>query len=156
MQRLICLLLLTLVCSTAMSRDQQAYSFRSILNTRAANKTFVSKSRSDTTRRTYLGKITGRDHRTIYYVIKEFNKIKAASTWHGHSNIYFFNAGYRLVASVDVGSPEDLPVRLKNNTLYFHDDNSPDKLHGVKITNRLPKFICIRPNDCEEVMPESR
>ena len=57
---------------------QPQYSFKKILNLKTVNKTFVSTSDEDTTWRTYLGKITDSKQRPLYYVIKEFNKTKAA------------------------------------------------------------------------------
>jgi hypothetical protein len=132
--------------------QQQKYSCMALLHIKAINKTFVLKSKDDTTWRTYLGNITDNKHRTIYYVIKEFTKVQAAATWHGHSNVYFFNENRKLVARFDVVFPEDLPVRLQNDSLYFSDDKKTDKIYGVKISRPLPRIICIRPGWCDELI----
>ena len=132
--------------------QQQKYSLMALLHIKAINKTFVIKSKDDTTWRTYLGNITDNKHRTIYYVIKEFTKVQAAATWHGHSTVYFFNEYKKLEARCDVVFPENLPVRLQNDSIYFPDDKNTDKIYGVKISRPLPKFICIRPGWCDEVI----
>jgi len=149
---LTCFVLFAILCIPFSSAGQKKYSLNAILSIKAINKTFVSKSKDDTTWRTYLGSIKDDKHRTIYYIIKEFNKIQAAVTWHGHSNVYFFNAYKKVVARVDVGLPENLPVQLENNTIYFPDDKNTGQVSGVKISRSLPKAICIRPDWCEEVI----
>jgi hypothetical protein len=131
---------------------QRQYSFKTILNLKAVNKTFVSTSGKDTTWRTYLGKITDSNQRPLYYVIKEFNKTKAAVTWHGHSNVYFFNTQNDLIARFDVALPENLPVKIQDNIMYFPDEKNANKFYEVKIKQMLPKILCIRPDWCDEVI----
>jgi hypothetical protein len=146
--------LFILFCCPLRSDGQKMHSFKEILSVKTINKTFVNQSKEDTTWRTYLGKITDSKYRTIYYVISEFNKIKAAVTWHGHSNVYFFNRKEKFVARFDMELPENLPIRLQKNTLYFKDKGNAGKIHGVKITSPLQKFICVGPNECGEAIFE--
>lgn len=146
------LIIIVVLCFSTRVQAQRKYCFKTILNIKAINKTFINKSNEDTTWRTYLGRITNDKNQTLIYIIKEFNKVKAASTWHGHSNVYFFNPNGKMIARFDVALPENLPTQLHKNALYFPDDKIADKVHKVRIANPLPKNIFIKLDWCNEVI----
>lgn len=146
------LLALTVFFFPIITKAQQKYSFKKILEMKAVNKTFVNKSKEDTTWRTYLGSLKNDKNETLFFVIKEFDKIKAASTWHGHSNVYFFNRKGKIIARLDVALPENLPLRIQKDILYFPDDKISGTVHAVKIGRSLPPDICLKPDWCDEVI----
>jgi len=56
------------------SHAQMTASLKSILSSRAINKTFIRGSKTDSSWRTYLGEVTGGRGGIAYYVVKEFTR----------------------------------------------------------------------------------
>ncbi len=135
--------------------SQEKYSYKAILTYKKIGKTFINRSINDTTWRTYLGTISDSKGKAKYYVIKEFNKIRAAATWHGHSNIFFFDRQNKLAARIDVSMPYNLPYNLNNNVFFFkYTEKGEAKVFKMKVGIPLPKTFCTRPDWCDLIIYE--
>ena len=131
---------------------QEQKIFRRILTSKEVGKIYKSATINDTTWRIYLGALQDKNKKDKYYVIREFNKIRASSTWHGHSTIYFFNLEKKRAALVYVDMPDNLPFKLAHNTFYFKFmENGVVKDYKMAIQTPLPKFFCSRKNVCDEI-----
>ncbi len=100
---------------------------------------------------TYLGRVLNSGGKTKYYVVKEFYKVKAAVVYHGHSRILIFNPSKKLIAQAIVNMPNELPYRLKNNTLYFNYIEKGVSKNYKKSFNILTKMICVEPGVCYDI-----
>jgi len=131
---------------------QRYYSFKTILKYKRIGKTFINNSYTDTTCRTYLGKITYSKSNKFYYVFKEFKKVRAAATWHGHSNLYLFNEQKHLYAVIDVEMPYNLPSKLSQNKLFFeHTENGTTRSIVSYVPYVLRHEICFSSLGCYDV-----
>lgn len=105
-------------------------------------KEIFQKTENGDTRSTYLGKITDKNKRNRFYVVKEFSRIKAAMVYHGNSWLIFYSPNKKFKARYHFSMPNELPFKLNNNTLYFYDtDEKPVKVLTLKINSQLPKQI---------------
>lgn len=137
---------------TVNAYGQKYQSFKTLLKYQVAEKTFINKSYYDTTWRTYLGKITDPNTNKYHYVVKEFKKVRAAATWHGHSNLYLFSNHKKLIAIIDMGMPYYLPFKLQANNFSFnYSENGRNKLFKIPAPFVLPKIICFGSFGCNDV-----
>lgn len=100
---------------------------------------------------TYLGTVHSADEKVYYHVFTVFLSVNAAIVKHGHSSIVFLDQNLKLIRKYELSLPEDLPFKLKNNTLFFYyfDDLSKQRrVFKTLIEAELPKVICISPIDC--------
>jgi len=105
-------------------------------------KNIFQKIKNGDLRSIYLGKITDKNRKVKFYVVKEFSRIKAAMVYHGHSRLIFYNADKKFKAQYQFDMPDELPVKLKANTLYFIDKNQkPAKTLTLLINDRFPEQI---------------
>jgi hypothetical protein len=105
-------------------------------------KEMLKKTENVDTKSTYLGKITDKNRKNRFYVVKEFSRIKAAIVYHGNSWLIFYNPNKKFKARYHFCMPDELPFKLNNNTLYFYDTNEePVKVLTLKINSQLPKQI---------------
>lgn len=147
------LIIIVFLVLSANSFCQALQNFKTILTDKKIGKVFKTASYNDTTWRIYLGVLQDNSKKDKYYVIREFNKIRAASTWHGHSTVYFFDLRKKGYALVYVGMPEDLPNKLNNNTFYFeYLKDGKKKYSQSKIEVPLPKIFCSQPSGCNEII----
>jgi hypothetical protein len=97
---------------------------------------------------TYLGELKlGKGQ--IFYVLTSFLKIQAAIVKHGIVKIYILDINKKLVREYRLNLPEELPYKIKNNSLYFHyaDANTSKlKIFINKIGPELPELICVGPD----------
>ena len=105
-------------------------------------KNILQSTKESDLRSTYLGKITDKDGKVKFYVVKEFSRIKAAIIYHGNSRLIFYNADKKFKAQYHFDMPDELPVKLNANTLYFIDkDQKPAKTLTLSINGQLPEQI---------------
>ncbi|SJZ31931.1 hypothetical protein [Sediminibacterium ginsengisoli] len=106
--------------------------FKKIIIAGVKNKTYIQTSPIDTARRIYLGVLTV-DSASLN-VISEFKKSKAASTWHGHSNVYLVEGSGKITYRIIFSFPDESPLRLNKNTFTFKHNgkliSAPYKLVG--------------------------
>jgi hypothetical protein len=111
-------------------------------------KTQLVKSSDREEKINYLGVIKKTNGDTLYYIFTVFTKIKYG---HGHSNIIYLNKKYNEVKNYDASIPEQLPYKLKDNTLYFkYVDEQTGKTQTFKnkVGTTPPTIMCIGPNNC--------
>jgi len=105
-------------------------------------KEIYQKTEHGDIRSTYLGKITDKNQKNLFYVVKEFSRVKAAIIYHGNSRLIFYNADKKFKAQYHFDMPDELPVKLNANTLYFIDkDQKPAKILTLSINDQLPEQI---------------
>lgn len=149
MKKKIQILILITISFTSYLLGQSEYKKYIVAN--SSKKTHFIKTKSGDSRITYLGTVRNRKGDTLYYVLSDFSRVKAAIQMHGHSNIIFLNNKKEEIKKFDVGLPENLPFKLLNNVLYFkhiNDKTKKEKLYKFEISATLPKLICVDTNDC--------
>ena len=82
-------------------------------------KTQLVKNKTGDKKINYLGVIKKANGDTLSYIVTVFSRVKAAVVMHGHSNIIYLNKKLKEIKNYDVGSPDHLPFKLKDNTLFF-------------------------------------
>lgn len=138
--------------ATSTIYGQKYHSFKSLLSNLKVGKVSINESYNDTTWQTYLGKITSEKKDKFYYVFKEFKKVRAATTWHGQSNLYFFTEQKKLYAIINLEMPYNLPFRLSKNKLSFkYSQNGTTQFIISKVPYSLPPLICFGPVGCYDV-----
>ncbi|TLM90477.1 hypothetical protein [Hymenobacter jeollabukensis] len=97
-----------------------------------------------------LGVIKTANGQVAFYVTTQFETVQAAIVLHGHSWVCFYDVQRRLVARYEVGSPDELPIKLVRNTLYFsyYDKNKLKKTFTQSVNAKLPDALCVAPDDC--------
>jgi hypothetical protein len=99
----------------------------------------------------YLGAIKKANGDTLYYVFSIYRGVQAAIVMHGHSNIVYLNKKFKEVKSYEAGGQEELPYKLKDNTLYFKyiDEKTNKKaIFKNKVGTTPPAIMCVAPNNC--------
>ena len=105
-------------------------------------KEIFQKTEHGDIRSTYLGKITDKNRKNLFYVVKEFSRIRAAKVYHGNSWLIFYSSNKKFKARYHFGMSNELPFKLNTNTLYFYDtDEKPFKVLTFKINSQLPRQI---------------
>ena len=143
--------LLVLVGAKSSFSQQSVQSFKQIVEGGKIGKTYVHKSVTDSTWRTYLGSITDSITKSTLHVISEFEKVRAAETWHGHSNVFLVNHNGKMAYWILFGMPDELPFQLKNNELYFKDGTKTIKAPFKLVAKNL---FCLYSTRCYEVIKE--
>jgi hypothetical protein len=96
----------------------------------------------------YLGVIKKTNGDTLYYVFTVITRVKGG---HGHANIIYLNKKYNEIKNYDASIPEQLPYKLKDNTLYFkYTDEQTGKTQTFKnkVGTTPPTIMCIGPDNC--------
>lgn len=99
----------------------------------------------------YLGKIKDKNGKTLFYILTIYSQVQAAIVIHGHSNIIYLDNNKNFKKLFHLGSPQDLPYKLKNNHLYFRYKDSKTnkkKLYINYVGEQIPKILCVGPDDC--------
>jgi hypothetical protein len=96
---------------------------------------------------TYLGKLKLNKGQTLY-VLTSYKEIQFALVKHGVVTTYFFDFNKKLVRQYRLNSKDELPFKVKNNSLYFHyleGKTTILKTYINKIGSELPDLICVGP-----------
>ncbi len=115
------------------------------------NKKQIVKTPDDKEDIVYLGKIKNSKGEVLFYILAIYSEVQAAIEIHGHSNILYLDTGKVIKEQFDLGSPDDLPFELKNNTLYFHYSDhktKKKKSYANHVGTEIPKVLCVGPDDC--------
>jgi hypothetical protein len=104
------------------------------------------------TKRVYLGSVQKLRGIPVYHVVSQFRRVRAALTYHGHSEVLLYDAKWHLLASYNVGMPYALPTSLHDNILYFKPSSTADKAatHQQSLNPNAPPpaWLCVASNDC--------
>lgn len=147
--KFIIFIFLTLFQSGNASCQQHYSSYQKIIQKNKIGRINVEQSKTDTVWRTYLGILFDTSANVHYHVISEFNKIRAASTWHGQSNVYLLNKQGEIVWSILIGMPDELPIKLEANSFYFKEGKKIVSARYRLVNNQL---FCVHPRRCYEVV----
>ncbi len=124
-------------------------SYQRIIQKNKIGKTYVDRSKTDTVWRTYLGVLFDTIDNSNYHVISEFAKIRAASTWHGQSNVFLLNKQGEIIWTILIGMPDELPIKLKANSFYFKEG---DRLVNARYGLVSKQLFCVHTARCYEVI----
>ena len=132
------------------SYAQRELDFKKILSFKKIDSVFATNSNYDSSWSIYLGALKDKNKKDKYFVIRKFDKTKAAATWHGHSTIYFFGLDKKLKALVNLSMPDNLPYKLENNFFYFkYLQDGILKIFKSKMEIPLLKVFCSSDNECD-------
>jgi hypothetical protein len=119
---------------------------------------FVAKAADDSFgtehhTREYMGSVKNAQGRPVYHLVNHFYTVQAAIVAHGHSELLVYDGRWRLIDKYVVDMPDDLPVLLRRNILYFQKRSAKgDIIKNRQLINPkapLPKCVCVEPhNDC--------
>ena len=149
MKSIIIIILITLFFEANGSGQVNDYS--KYIKDQLINKKQTVKTHDDKEDIVYLGKIKNYDGEVLFYVLAIYREVQAAIEIHGHSNVLYLDKKKVLKKQFDLGLPDDLPFKLKNNTLYFHYFNRKTKkteLFVNHVGTEIPKLLCVGPEDC--------
>lgn len=97
----------------------------------------------------YLGEVKDKDGEAIYHILSVFRLVQAAIVKHGHTEVVFLDRSLGLTKKYSLGLPEELPFRLKDNSLYFYyTEGKARKIFHMEISQQLPGLLCVSPNAC--------
>lgn len=120
----------------------QTQNFKPILDSLKVGETYSKKGSTFKTKVIYLGTVLSSKSDTLFYVLTENYEVKAAIEWHGHSRIVFLEKNKKIKGFYSLDSPEQLPIKLVSNSLFFRD-NKTGKATKQKIPSKLPDMLCI-------------
>ena len=129
----------------------QIKNYSKFINDHLINKKQTLKSKDDKEDIIYLGKIKDKHGKVLFYVLTIFSQVQAAIVIHGHSNVIYLDTTKVVKRQFELGTPDDLPFKLKNNHLYFYYLNpvtKKKKLYVNHVGQQIPKVLCVRPEDC--------
>ena len=115
------------------------------------NKKQIEKSSDGKEEIIYLGAIKSRNANVLFYIFSIYSEVQAAIVTHGHSNVLYLDRKKVLKKQFELGTPDDLPFKLKNNTLYFHyfsNKTKKQELFTNHVGTEIPKILCVGPDDC--------
>jgi hypothetical protein len=147
--KLIVTLIVIFLISTIKVSGQSDYAKYIVAD--SLKKTHVVKNKYGDEKINYLGAIKKTNGDTLYYIVTVFSRVKAARVMHGHSNIIYLGRDFKEKKRYDVGLPEELPYKLKNNTLFFKyldEESNKTKIFKNKVGTTLPKIMCVGPDLC--------
>ena len=121
--------------------------YRSFINVNSRNKQKTIREKYSETKIRYLGTIKILGTRLTYHVITNFTVmgIGVMPSPRGHSEIAFVDASQKKILIYDVEMPDNLPKRIKNNSLYFKSENGEGYL---AISGGLPILLCVPTQGC--------
>ncbi|MDO7851122.1 hypothetical protein [Hymenobacter convexus] len=108
----------------------------------------VRKQQAATSIKKYLGSARGPTGEVLYHVMTHFYTVQAAAVLHGHSRILFFDRSWKQLAYCEVDMPDELPDKLKKNSLCFKHAgaNNQQLEYQALIGSALPKLLCTGTN----------
>jgi hypothetical protein len=95
----------------------------------------------------YLGRLNDLKNDNVYHVITNFKIIGIGEMLspRGRSEVAFVNTKDDNIITYDLGMPENLPISINDNVLYFLLDETKV---GVSISGGLPPMICLPIINC--------
>jgi hypothetical protein len=143
------LFLLLLIFVSVSVAGQVPKEYKRIILDNKINKKVTIKNKESESDITFLGVVNTDNGTKKYYVLKEFTAVRAASTWHGHSSVYFVDTKFQKSIRYDLAMPENLPYKLSHDKLLFnYKDCSLTKEYSQDLKLKLPSHICVAPLDC--------
>ena len=95
----------------------------------------------------YLGKLIDLKKDDAYHIITNFKIIGIGkmSSPRGKSEVAFINTKDDSIITYDLGMPDNLPISINDNVLYFVLN---DIKTGISISGGLPPMICLPVINC--------
>ena len=129
----------------------QVNNYSKYIKEQLINKKQIVKTPNDKEEIIYLGAIKGGNGNVLFYILSIYSEVQAAIVIHGHSNVLYLDRKKVVKRQFELGTPDDLPFKLKNNTLYFHhfsDKTKKQELYTNHVGTKIPKLLCVGPDDC--------
>lgn len=95
----------------------------------------------------YLGKLASLNKQHEYHIISNFKVIKTGGSEspRGFSTIVFINTSLDKIMIFNVNMPDELPIKIENDVLYF---NAESEKVGIVIVDELFAYLCIPKIGC--------
>lgn len=142
------ILLITLIGAINISCQDGSFQFVAKMK---VNETVMKKSKSQEESLTFLGDIVNAEGKIIYKIITLSSKTEASKVLHGQSKVLFLDPlSFTVIKTYNLGLPEELPIKLEGNTLFFNytDENGKKAIFTNMIGTNPPQFLCVAPDDC--------
>jgi len=96
----------------------------------------------------YLGSVESPTGGVLYRVMTHFYTIPAELELHGHSRVLILDKSWKPLAYCEVGMPNELPYKLRNNSLCFRyaGANNQPLEHQLLLGSALPPQLCVEPH----------
>ena len=144
-------LFITILVTLFFDVNGQVKDYSKYIKDELINKKQFMKSSDNKEEIIYLGKIKNSKGKVLNYVLAIYSEVQAAIIIHGHSNVLFLDKKKVIKKQFDLDLPNELPFRLKNNTLYFHYYNNKTKKKEIYINHVgtvIPRLLCVGPKEC--------
>jgi hypothetical protein len=144
-------IIITILVTLFFNANGQVKDYSKYINDQLINKKQTAKTPDDKEEIIYLGKIKSSNGKILFYILSIYSEVQAAIQIHGHSNVLYLDREKVIKKQFDLGLPDELPFKLKNNTLYFHyynDKTKKTELYANHVGTGLPKILCVGPEDC--------
>ncbi len=144
------LLFFYLIFSSSSVDGQVSSIYKRIIRENKINRMIEIKGTGQETELTLLGIVNTNMGTKKYYAIKEFHTVRASSTWHGHSSLYFIDMNLKKFIRYNLSMPDNLPSKLSGNKLFFNykDSLKIPRRYMQDLKAKLPPNICVAPFDC--------
>ncbi len=121
--------------------------YKKFIKSKKINVPKILKTKSTKTKITYLGELKDLNHKNSYHIITNFEiwGIGEMLSPRGRSKVAFINETKNKILIYDLGMPENLPVKIENNILYFKIEKSEIK---ISILGGLSPELCIPKIGC--------
>lgn len=98
----------------------------------------------------YLGVIRKDNGELDYHVITASLTIEGIVGIHGYALVLFLTKDKMEKKRYELSMKEELPFKLKNNTLFFHyteTKSNKKKIYKIRIDTDLPKWLTVNPSN---------
>lgn len=121
--------------------------YKKFIKSKKINVPKILNTKSTKTKIIYLGELKDLNHKKSYHIITNFEiwGIGDMLSPRGRSKVAFINETKNKIIIYDLGMPENLPVRIENNILYFKIEKSEIQ---ISIFGGLPPELCIPKIGC--------
>jgi hypothetical protein len=144
-------ILIPIIVTLFFNAQGQVNNYSKYIKEQLINKKQIVKTPDDKEEIIYLGTIKGSNGNVLFYVLSIYSEVQAAFVIHGHSNILYVDSRKVSKKHFELGAQDDLPFKLKNNSLYFHyfnDKTKKTELYVNRVGTEIPKVLCVGPDDC--------
>jgi hypothetical protein len=129
----------------------QSKNYSQFINEQSINEKQIVKTKGEKDEITYLGTVKDNKGKILFFVLSVYSEIQAAINIHAHANVIFLDKNKVLRKQFELGFRDELPFKLKNNSLYFHCLNlktGNKEQYSNKLSTQIPEFLCVSPNEC--------
>lgn len=144
-------IIIIVLLSILLEANGQVGEYSKYVKDNLINKKQTLKTNGDKKEIVYLGKIKDNNGKALFYLLSIYSEVQAAIIIHGHSNVIYLDNKKVFKKQFELGSPDELPIKLEDNRLYFHHINIRTKRKQTYVNHvgmQMPKVLCVGSNEC--------